>query len=215
MTRSISDFEKRYGVHFTVKHTGKMEGMISVSTSVLANKHCIKRRAVKGSICEKCFAASMMSRYSNLEKCLEKNTEILTKEIIQVSEMPIINAAFFRFESFGDLNNDIQVINYFNMAKANKHTRFALWTKNPFYIYSAIKKGHNKPRNLVIILSSPFINTVADVPIIYNFVDKVFTVYDRETAKNVNINCGARHCLSCLRCYKKTRNVEYVNEILK
>lgn len=56
---AIKAFEKKYGVHFTVNHTGKMTGMASLSTSVIDNPICAARAKVKGSICEKCFAANM------------------------------------------------------------------------------------------------------------------------------------------------------------
>lgn len=213
---SLKAFEKETGLHFTLNHTGKMDGMVSISTSVKENKNCQSRAKVENSICSKCFAAAMINRYPALEKCLSENTRILTSEIIPVEKWPLLNVAFFRFESFGDLNNETQVHNYFNLCKRNPHVRFALWTKNPFFIYAAIKAGNAKPENLIIIASSPMINDVCDAYLkAYPFIDKIFTVYDKETAKTVNINCGARHCLSCLRCYTKTDSVEYVNEILK
>ena len=69
--------------------------------------------------------------YKNLNACLERNTKILTGRILKEAEIPMINASFFRFESFGDLINVTQVINYFHICKKNKHVHFALWTKNP------------------------------------------------------------------------------------
>ena len=213
---TINAFMKETGLHFTMNHTGKMEGMVSISTSVRENKNCQQRAKVAGSICEKCFADKMIDRYPALERCLKGNTEILTTKEIPVNEWPLLNVAFFRFESFGDLNNKTQVVNYFNLCKRNKHVTFALWTKNPFFIYEAIKAGNEKPGNLIVIVSSPMINEVCDAYLkAFPFIDKIFTVYDKQTAKTVNINCGARHCLSCLRCYTKTDSVEYVNEILK
>ena len=211
----LKDFEKKYGIHFTMNHTGKMKGMQSLSTSVIENPICRERAKVKGSICEKCFAAQMFQRYGEgFKDCFKRNTEVLTGTIIPVEDMPILNAAYFRLESFGDLQNETQVINYFNLAKANERTVFALWTKNPVFIDRVIKAGHRKPKNMIIILSSCFINK--EDPIKYDFIDKVFTVYDKQFIRehDVNITCGARNCLTCRRCYSK-RTGKRVREQLK
>ena len=212
---SIKNFEKKYGVHFTLNHTGKMSGMASLSTSVIENPICAKRAKVPGSICEKCFAANMFKMYGKgFSDCFKKNTEVLTSEIIPVKEWPIVNYRVFRLESFGDLQNKIQVENYFNFAKRNQGTTFALWTKNPEFIAQAIASGNKKPKNLIIIQSSCFINKEDEKK--YDFIDKVFTVYDKKYIKEngIEINCGARNCLECGRCYSKRTGNE-VREQLK
>lgn len=189
-------------LHITREHSGKMEGMQSLSTSCKQNPYCEKRSQIKGSICEKCFAMAMMKRYKALDPCMAKNGEVLSTEIIPENELPILNVAFFRFESFGDLINENHLINYFNICKKNPDTHFALWTKNPFIIENAIKMGHEKPENLKIVLSSPKLNEETDIKK-WSFVDKVFTVYDPEYIKkhNIEINCGGRKCIECKRCY--------------
>jgi hypothetical protein len=121
---------------------------------------------------------------------------------------------YFRFESFGDLNNAIQVINYFNICKKNPGVKFALWTKNPDYIAEAIRAGHEKPENLNIVLSSLFLNKERKTR--YSFIDKVFTVYDPEFIQEnkTEINCGAKNCFSCGLCYEKN-GVRNIREKLK
>lgn len=213
---SIKAFEKKYGVKFTVNHTGKMDGMQSLSTSVLENKICQARAKVPGSICEKCFSQRMSERYGDdYNEKFKKNHEVLTTIVIPVNEWPLINARIFRLEAFADLNNVIQVQNYFNFAERNKGTIFALWTKNPEFINEAIKSGLvKKPKNLVIIQSSCMINI--EEPKKFDFIDKTFTVYDKKfiAENNININCGARNCLECGRCYSK-RTADDVREQLK
>ncbi len=235
--------------------------MASLSTSCTCNLYCKKRSGNKSLICSHCYAERQMKIYHNLEKCLIKNTEILTNRILDKTELPIINFLYFRFESFGDLININQIVNYFNICKKNPKVHFALWTKNPFVIADAINKGVAKPRNLQIVYSSPMINIVNDPgydfidkiftvydkkyikennvnkgvakprnlqivyssPMInivndpgYDFIDKIFTVYDKKYIKenNVSINCGAEKCLSCGKCYNKSK-VRYINEMLK
>ena len=196
----------------TLKHTGKMNGMQSLSTSCVMNENCAKYAKVKGSVCEKCYAQRMTKMYKNLAPCLQKNTEILTKSVLPEEELPEINSVYFRFEAFGDLNNTTQVINYFNICKKNPETKFALWTKNPHLI---IPVADQKPENLQILLSSLFLNNVADAAN-YPFIDKIFTVYDKETIERegIEINCGARNCFKCHKCYVAGGD-KYVNERLK
>ena len=202
------------GLHFTVNHTGKMEGMASVSTSVTTNERCKKNAQVKGSICEKCFAAKQMRVFPSMEKPMVENQRILTSEILPAEKLPTINNLYFRFEAFGDLNNATQVKNYFNICYKNPRVKFALWTKNPDYIAEAIRDGYEKPKNLNIVLSSLFLNQERKNP--FPFVDKVFTVYapDYIEANNVDINCGARSCFTCGLCYEKN-DVSVINERLK
>ena len=163
----------------------------------------------------------MSNNYSSLDKCLHRNTEILTGSIIDSEKLPFINAHSFRFESFGDLNNAIQVINYFNICTKNPCVNFAIWTKNPVYINEAIKiHGYKKPDNLVIIYSSPMINNpvkLERIKKIFPFIDKVFTVYTSEQAAeehNATINCGSKNCIECLACYRHN-NVTVISELLK
>ena len=199
-------------------HTGKMAGMWSLSSSVLMNPHCQKRAENPNCICHYCYAGRMLAMYKTLESKLAKNTELLTKTLISEAFMPRLNCIFFRFEAFGDLNNETQVMNYFNLCHANPFTRFALWTKNPWIIQSAIEQGAVKPENLNIIYSSPALNCRADNMLnLYPFIDKVFTVWTKDYLANhpeIKINCGKRKCMECGLCYLKN-NIVFVDEIKK
>lgn len=214
MECTLANAKKISGLHFTTKHTGKMAGMASISTSVTTNARCAKNAQIKGSICEKCFAAKQMKVYPTMEKPMVENQRILTSEILPAEKLPTINNIYFRFESFGDLNNSTQVKNYFNICYKNPKVKFALWTKNPDYIAAAIRDGYEKPANLNIVLSSLFVNKERKHK--YSFVDKVFTVYDPQYIEknNVSINCGARNCFTCGLCYEKN-DVSIINEKLK
>jgi hypothetical protein len=191
-----------------------MAGMVSISTSVTTNERCAKNAAIKGSVCEKCFAAKQMRVFTSMEKPMVENQRILTGSVLPMEKLPIINNIYFRFEAFGDLNNHIQVINYFRICYKNPRVKFALWTKNPDYIAEAIAAGYEKPVNLNIVLSSLFINK--ERKNVFDFVDKVFTVYDAQhiAENDIQINCGARNCFSCGLCYEKN-DVSIINEKLK
>ena len=226
----ISELKKRHDTLVYMElfgcctdHTGKMTGLNSFSTSVCCNELCQKKRNIPGSICEHCFSASMHELREALSLKTARNTELITECIIPVEHFPIItkkNAENgFRFEAFGDLNNEIQVVNYFTWCSVIDGN-CALWTKNPWIIERAMKKyGIKKPANLTIIGSSYFVNKpMSDYYKRFNFIDHVFTVYTPEYARenNVFISCGARSCASCQKCYKKGLWNHYeINELLK
>lgn len=218
--RTIFDTEKIINVCYN--HTGKMSGMYSISTSCTLNEYCIARSKNKDSICSDCFAQTMFKNpwyRCTLKRC-EENTKTLTERILEEDELPLINAFAFRLEAFGDIKNEIHVINYFNICKLNRRVTFALWTKNPFIIANAIRDGYTKPNNLIVVYSSPIKNkavSLEKIQAVFPFVDKVFTVWTTtaEAMKHsVKINCGARACLKCLRCYTKGGDNE-IAELLK
>jgi hypothetical protein len=130
-------------------------------------------------------------------------------------EIPFINTVYFRFEAFGDIETETQVINYFNVAKANPKCTFALWTKNPWLIQIAIDHGAVKPDNFKIIVSSPYLNEPANINA-YGFIDKIFTVYTKEyiAEHNIEINCGDKKCMECRLCYDNN-NETNIREKLK
>ena len=214
-----------HGLHFTIKHTGKMKGIRSISTSVVLNEHCQKYRKIDGSICSKCYAAAMVeSQYAkrDLPRTLAENKDILTRRLIPTAEMPKFGkkVPYFRFESFGDLNNVIQAANYIRMAKANPETQCVLFTKNPRLIQLAEELSGGRPANMNVVLSSIQMNR--PVTAFRNWKpDIVFTIYDKEHIEKdgIVINCGARSCKTCHKCYDKRSHrsgkVEYINEKLK
>ena len=207
------------------KHSGKMEGIPSISTSCILNSRCQKRVSCDKSVCHNCFAHSYMKFRKELREALERNYHILTERLLTKEEIASldINASFFRLEAFGDLNNDIQLINYVNICRYYKNTHFALWTKNvDILIFVFSQKKYRKPRNLSLIISSPLLNVAFPLSFVEKVnstvhIDVVFTVYSKEFTEknNISINCGAKHCLSCLQCYKGHRETIFINEQLK
>ena len=194
--------------------SGKMHDIPSISTSCLLNTNCQRYRQIKGSICEKCFAHNTVKRYSGLSKNLKTNYHLLTESVLPLDLLPKFVkelSPIVRFESFGDLQNEIQLENYANICKLSPNVRFALWTKNPAIIKKTFDRI-GKPENLVVIQSSLFIND--PVYTANEYIDKVFTVYDKEGQKNVTVNCGARDCMGCQRCYYRDTEAN-VYEALK
>lgn len=213
------EFKKSYGITFSEKMTGKMSGMIAITTSCIDNPICRERAKNPDSICSKCYAERYLNIRPSVRKCYERNYNALTADIIPVKDWPVLNARAARIESFGDLANWIQAANYINLATANPGTVFGWWTKNPGYIATAIKKGYKIPKNAIIIYGNPYVDRFpsdSDILSRWPFVNKVFSVFSKDFAdrENVTINCGSRNCLTCGRCYSK-RTGFHVNEILK
>ena len=199
-------FKKKYGVHISTGLTGKLYGVWAVSTAVTKNPLCQARRKCPDMICAHCYAATGLKLRPSVRKCYEKNADILTTVLIPEEDMPYLDSptGYFRFESHGDLINEIQVVNYFRMASANPQMKCALWTKNPWIIRSAMANyGLTKPANLVIIGSSYYTDKAMQYSA-YEFIEKVFTVYEKATAERegIEINCGGRKCAECGRCYE-------------
>ena len=207
------------------KMTGKMEGMISVSTSVLTNPNCNKNSKIEGAICSHCYSRNMASMYKALDAKNQRNTDILTTEIIPIEELPSVDSKEFpwaRLEAFGDLHNEIQLENYMNLVRKNHGSKWALYTK----MYDLAWKyfsTHDVPENFTLVISSLMVNKPIDISrfkTLGKFKEgqlKVFTVYDKDYISKhpeLKINCGAKSCFSCHRCYDQRPETE-VNEILK
>lgn len=202
-------------VYVSQNMSGKMEGIPSISTSVLLNPICKARSSVSGSICQKCFAQSTVARYDALRQHLGDNYRVLNSRALEPSELPYIYSDICRLESFGDLASVTQAINYIRIAKKSPWCTFAIWTKNPAYLDKAIRE-EGKPGNLVCVLSSSYINRVDDGSR-WPWADHIFSVYSPDyIAENaVEINCGGRKCRECMRCYTIGNTEYHISERLK
>lgn len=198
--------------------TGKMTGMPAITTSMLCNAHCQKLSNIIGTVCEKCYTMKYLKSRPAVEKCYAENTDLLTTSIIPIKQLPFINAAMCRLETFGDIVNTTHLQNYVNLIKKNNHCMFSLFTKNYTVVFDYFKT-HKQPKNLSIVISSLIINEPFELEFIPDYLTnvKIFTVYSKPFAKgnNVAINCGKNRCVDCRRCYTKNKNPIYISEILK
>lgn len=210
--------------HICYNHDAKMAGVISMSTYVGENIFCQARcKNCENAICKYCYADSLTAMRAGLKNKLRRLHAIITAVKLSIEDIPVLDPdeyKYFRFESFGDLNNVIQVNNYNLIAAVNPEINFTLWTKNPGIVQQAINNGLIQAANLVIGLSSLYLNTPAiETARRYSFIRFLFTVYDDKYIEehDININCGARHCITCGVCYKalhehKTGDLFIINE---
>ena len=229
-------------VKLSYKMSGKMTNVLSLSTNVKRNSRCMHRHACPETICASCFAVKTVNSYDALHKNLNYNTDVLTTRELTLTELDLIaqeiviacvknNTNKFRFESFGDLNNDTQAVNYLRLVIAIKFQSLlwdypimcALWTKNPDYLIKGFNKLSTEGKkiiseNLNVLISSTFVG----FPVGNGFIKKIETalnmpvgVFTVERTENEKTNCGARSCDKCGRCYEKFTKTTHVFEVLK
>ena len=204
---------KRSPLFISTNMSGKMSDIWGLSTSVLENHICALRRGDPESICSKCFAAATVGRYHALQRHMDDNYHLL-QNILPDEDLPIIPADIFRLESFGDLGSVNQALNYLRICELNPTCTFALWTKNPGFLDKAIRRA-GKPKNLICILSSPKLDIITDQYPRFDWLGHVFTVYHDWAKPDEEINCGARSCRGCMRCYTLGNDEFFISERLK
>jgi hypothetical protein len=204
-------------------HQGKMTMIPSISTSKKLNENCQRMSCSDNCdcICKHCYADKTMAMYPNLAKALVNNTAILTRELTfdEIKEIAkyFLNTSIARFESFGDLNNEAQLINYIRIARAAKHTKFALFTKHYSIVKKYFESGKRFPDNVTLILSSPYIDHTLNESFVETFKQyhrRVITFTVTRDNTNPAINCGKRRCVECRNCYD-AKNPKNVVELLK
>lgn len=195
--------------HITYDHEAKMHGIISISTYVGYNHFCkCRMQNCDNAICKYCYANSLTNCRQGLKARLIRLHMIFTNIELTANDISVLDYTkypYFRFESFSDLNNAIQINNYNLFAAVNADINFTLWTKNPGIIQNAINNGMVLSDNLIIGLSSLYLNTPElDKAQKYSFIRFLSTVYDEDYIRkhDIKINCGAKHCISCGICYK-------------
>ena len=188
--------------------TGKLKGLAAVNTSPLDNDYCKAMSENPDNICHYCYSQKMLKGLrKNCRPSWKKNGELLSAFGLTASQLPKIKTELCRFSAHGELINRTHALNYFEIARANPKVTFAFWTKRPLFVPT-----DETPDNVVMVYSSPQLNTPGKLP--HGF-DKVFTVYKKDKAEGVTINCGAKSCDTCRLCYDKSNGVVFVNEIVK
>lgn len=207
-----SDAEVQEFIRYSIiRHEGKMAGIDSIGTSCLHCGSCQIRQKEEGTVCEHCYAKKYLGARKALRDKLELCTAFYTAYEIKPEQVPLINSRAFRFESFGEVQNERQLKNHYTIAEKNKHCTFAIWIKSGYVIESLADEGMLPPDNLVINFSSLWLNQPDTMPRWY--ADHVFTVYTKSQAKEEKINCGGA-CVDCLKCYQKGGEKQ-IKEVLK
>ena len=145
------------------KGSFKLEKIDNISTNTLSNKYCIKQNKKNNIICKVCYSFKGLNFRKTMIPLLENNSKLLSTNIIDEKFLPIIYNIYFRFNSHGELINEIHLINLINIVNKNKHCNFALWTKRNDIIKKYFDKN-NKPDNLILIYSNSKLNNPMNKP---------------------------------------------------
>ena len=145
------------------KGSFKLEKIDNISTNTLSNKYCIKQNKKNNIICKVCYSFKGLNFRKTMIPLLENNSKLLSTNIIDIDFLPIIYNIYFRFNSHGELINEIHLINLINIVNKNKHCNFALWTKRNDIIKKYFDKN-NKPDNLILIYSNSKLNNPMNKP---------------------------------------------------
>lgn len=134
---------------------------------------------------------------------------------------------FVRWNAYGELQNETEMLTLFNACMHYQDKTFVLWTKRMDIVnrvFDSPMIGKRKPKNLIIIFSSPQLNKQVSIEKAREFcpyIDKVYTVWSDEKTANENgveINCREEAlekggCSACLLCY--TLKETYINAVVR
>ncbi len=210
---------------FVSNLTGKLEDFKAISTNTLSNKFCsaMHNKSKENVICTKCYSWRMLQTYrKNVAKALQRNSDALSKRILDKKDLPVIRDLDFRFNAHGELINSTHLEHLVNIVNHNPRTTFSLYTKRkdlildyfespdfPNWRYPEYKV---KPKNLIIVWSNPKINHVRlKVPHSY-VIDKVFNTVASEHYLE---NCTGQKCRDCLICYDKNKTNIIIERVKK
>lgn len=197
------------------KMMGKLEGFQAISTNTLTNTYCQDRNANGGSdnICSHCYSVKALDNgyRPGMAPALQRNSDLLSSSLLKDSEVPFINAAYFRFSAHGELINDTHMSNLILICQRNPRTTFALWTKRVDIVRRVINKN-GKPDNLILIYSNPKIGHIMKTP--PRGFDRTFNNVDKGEHVERQ-NCTGQRCKDCLLCYTPDNGVTTIIEAVK
>lgn len=195
----------------TSKMTGKLAGIVGISTNPLANPFCKSMQNVEGAVCQNCYSCRMLlSSRKQAITAWTANTVALSDDNLSDEMLPSIpDGAYVRFNPHGEITSEAMVRNFFRIARRNPTAHFVLFTKR----YELVRRcADEKPSNVALVASAYHLNKPVDS--VEGF-DTVFRVFTPEYADShgIKINCPLR-CNDCKKCWS-TDGGQVINERLK
>ena len=190
--------------------SGKLGRVPAINTNTLTNPFCQRMQRCPGSICAQCYSQSMLSGYRrNCAPAFERNSNRLSESDLSESQLPRIRRNdIARFHAHGELINLRHMVNLLRIARKNPRVTFGFWTKRRDIVGRFFRSGRTLPANVVLIYSNPRVDQPCALP---QHFHKVLSVVTRDTG---NVNCGARRCDTCRRCYRRDGETQVV-ELIK
>ena len=191
--------------------SGKMLGIPSLNTDTTENKFCksMYNSNKENLICRECYSMSMLKTFrKNCKPKFFNNSKYLSSKIHPREYLPICPSNVGRFHSHGELINSIHLENILNICLNQPMTTFTLWTKRK-NIVNRVLKYRDKPSNLILIYSNPFIDKL-DIKL-PKYFDKVFNNVSKPTN---DVNCSKK-CLECMMCNTLGNKTTQIIEVIK
>ena len=206
-------------VHLTKKMIGKMEGMRSINTSSVTNQFC-KKMSKTNTICKHCYSIRLEKLYgltkengrSGHVQAWARNGKLLSRRLLKDSEITHYKSTRpIRFHAHGELINKTHLHNFIQIAEANPHVVFSLWTKR----LDITKGGLKQLDNLFFVMSVSKLNRLSQkLPKGFHKVFAVLTVPFLEKCNLSHlVNCEGK-CAKCMKCYTKN-TITHIYEKLK
>jgi hypothetical protein len=196
----------------TSKMTGKLTGIVGISTNPLVNTFCKSMQNVDGAICQHCYSCRMLlsSRKSAIT-AWTANTVALSDGDLPDECLPTIpDGSHVRFNPHGEITSEAMVRNFYRIARRNPTSKFVLFTKR----YELVRRcADEKPSNVALVASTFHVDApVEKIPDGFDTAFNVFTP-DYVDSHDVKINCPLR-CNDCKKCWS-TDGGQMINERLK
>ena len=189
-------------VHIS-KMTGKLDSLRSISTNTVTNRFCNDMHNAKAeTICKVCYSHAMLNGFrKNCQASLQRNSDLLSKQLLSADELPVIKDKVFRFNAHGELINMRHLLNLIAIVRHNPDTLFTLWTKRKDLINRLFKyELSEKPDNMILIFSNPKVSNIIPEHKMPKHFDKTFNnVLEHEAVQYQN--CTGQQCKDCLLCY--------------
>jgi hypothetical protein len=192
--------------------SGKLKDIQAINTNPLTNDFCRKMHDSGNNkiICTECYSCAMLKAYrKNCVPAFENNSDVLSNISLTEKDIPKIKTSIVRIHAHGELINQTHLQNILMIVKHYPEKTFSLYTKR-LDIINEYCVNNTLPSNLIMVYSNPLIdNPITTVPAHFN---KVFNVC--RTSNVDKINCGARSCDGCRRCYDLNKD-NIIYEMIK
>ena len=176
--------------------SGKLQGISALNTDTTSNSYCKAMSKKQDTICSICYSWNMLQTFrKNCVPRFKQNSDYLSSKVHDVDYLPDPPGPVNRFNGHGEIINKNHLENLLRICEKNPRMTFSLWTKKDRMVSQYIRtREGQKPKNLILIFSYPYPNTVAKLPPGF---DKTF---NNVTTDSKDINCDAK-CKDCKMCY--------------
>lgn len=202
-----------FKVAYHDSESSKIYGICSIDSSSVGCEFCamMVELAKKNPliICGGCYARKGNFKSTYVKDRHTLNMVIMSSVRFELDELAMlpISTIYCRFNSNGDITNDIMMYNYHGIMISHPFTKFGLWAKNVGPV-NRVFRELGKPENCDFIQSSVIVNEPVKNP--SPFADHTFTVYlteedVQEAIKNGACACNGKKCMECgFKCYACT-----------